>query len=359
MPRQDFERTTTELTQCRRLLSYCFRPGVLAVVFGTTTLFHLARGGETRKRHRGPRTTSAQITFGPIGEQGPVVSPNGKWLAVEYVDKAKIPQIWVMPSDVGFKAARPLVANGNRKAAPTWSPDSQWVAFMWETVKENFATDDIYKVNLGTGEMVNLTHFPTGFPGDGIAGDVVQWLADDRIAFEYNGGISTVPSSGGCITELLNIDAVLKSSNLYEARVSPDGKHIAIAYSEPTDPLKLRIAVIDVQTRKLLLPLKGVWARFPEWINNDWLLYSRARKSGVMQIWALCLSTGRSEQLTDGPLDIEPVFSAPLGAIFFAHSTKLDTLYDFHIWRKPVSQSTMELWSSAGVKDGVRKKIER
>lgn len=186
----------------------------------------------------------------------------------------------------------------------------------------------------------------------------MQWLADQRIAFEYANGIYAIPPDGGRMTELLNIGTKIKlggcatCSNLYETRVSPDGAHIALVYSDPSNPDNLRLAVVDLKTGKLRHPLKGIFARFPAWINNNWLLYTTvSKRTERIQIWALCLSTGKTEELTRGQSDIEPTFSFHLGAIFFPHNSKVDSLnslYDYHIWRQSLPKSTIERWFRTG-----------
>lgn len=297
---------------------------------------------------------AVQVTFGPVGEQGPAVSPDGKWLAFEYFGPDRVAEVWVMPTDGEFNSARPLVANANRNANPTWSPDGIWVSFVCETVKDHYATADVCKVNPTTGQVVRLTHFPLGYPGGGVESDIVDWLADGRIAFRHDDSIYTISSDGGAMTELVNIGAKFNlggsatySGDFYDVRVSPNGKRIAFMYSlgGQDNP---RLAVVDLRTGKLSYPLKGIFVRFPAWINNNWLLYTGlSKRSRLMQIWALCLSNGRTEKLTRGQSDIEPTFSSRLGSIFFPHNPKvdsLDSLYDYHIWRQSLPKSTIKRW---------------
>jgi len=210
-----------------------------------------------------------------------------------------------------------------------------------EEAKDHIVTDNVCKVNAETGEVVQLTHFASG---DGISGDVVDWLADGRIAFHYNDCIYVIPSDGGPMTELLNIGAKFNLGDFYDVRVSPSGERIAFMYGLGGQN-NLRIGVVDLKTGKLRHPLRGVLARFPAWINNDCLLYSRGRRpSGFTQTWVLCLSSGRTEELTEGPLDIEPTFNARVGAIFFAHSTDRSAFLETHIWRRPMPRRLIESW---------------
>jgi Tol biopolymer transport system component len=296
---------------------------------------------------------AAQVTLGPVGEQGPAVSPDGKWLAFEYLDADKKPEVWIMPIEGDFKSARPLFSSPYRDAAPTWSPDSRWVAFICATVKEHLETDQVCKVAPQGGQVVQVTHFPPGSPG--VEGDIVDWLADGRIAFRHDDSIYTIPSEGGGITELLNLGSKLNlggsassSGDFYDLRVSPNGERVAFMFSigGQDNP---RLGVVDLKTGKFTRPVRGFRARFPGWINNNWLLYAGASKgSELTQIWALCLSTGKTEALTSGQSDIEPTFSSRLGAIFFPHSSKAATLYDalynYHIWRQSLPRSTIERW---------------
>jgi len=295
---------------------------------------------------------AVQVTFGPVGERGPAVSPDGKWLAFEYFGPDKVVEVWIMPTDGEFNSARPLVANANRNADPTWSPDGLWVSFVCETVKDHYATDDVCKVNPKTGQVVRLTHFPLGYPGGGVEGDIVDWLADGRIAFRHDDSIYTVPSQGGAMTELLNLGSKFNlggsasfAGDFYDLRVSPNGLRIAFMFSIGGQDHP-RLGVVDLKTGKFTRPLRGIRARFPSWINNNWLLYTGASRGSALSqiIWALCLPTGKTEALTRGQSAIEPAFSSRLGTIFFPHSSNVDSLYDYHIWRQSLPKSTIERW---------------
>ena len=96
---------------------------------------------------------------------------------------------------------------------------------------------------------MQLTHFATGH---GIDGDIVDWLADGRIAFRYNDCICVIPSEGGPMTELLNI-AKSNLGDFDDVRVSPSGERIAFMYGLGGQD-NLRIGVVDLKTGKLRHP---------------------------------------------------------------------------------------------------------
>ena len=129
-----------------RRRSLRFLLGVLLIIWGSMALT-LPVGSMPNSRGRSDSTKGAvQLTFGPVGEQGPAVSPDGRLLAFEYFhpDEHKDPEIWVMPADGEFSSARALVANANRNADPTWSPDGKWISFMCEEEeKDHIVTDSM------------------------------------------------------------------------------------------------------------------------------------------------------------------------------------------------------------------------
>src|SRR6267142_4903790 len=72
-----------------------------------------------------------QVTFGPLAELGPVISPDGRWVAFEYFAPADNDgiQLWIMPVGEPFLMARAIVNDGQYHAGISWSPDSHWIAY--------------------------------------------------------------------------------------------------------------------------------------------------------------------------------------------------------------------------------------
>ena len=125
-------------------------------------------------------------------EFGPEWSPDGSKIAftrqVLSVSRSGIGTIDLDGGNLRWLVRNPRDGGGYTDYAPTWSPDSQWIAFSREHGVD--AGVDVFRVRRdGTGltpvtELSDLSQFPT-------------WGTDDRIAFQFRGGIGVVRPCGG------------------------------------------------------------------------------------------------------------------------------------------------------------------
>lgn len=318
---------------------FFFGSNGIAALAGATGAAHGCSVGSCRAK---------QITFGPVSERSPVISPDGKWLAFEFFHSkwTAYSEIWIMPTDGTFKSARPLVDNRNSNSGPTWSPDGQWISFIEHTSDTprghlGIVTDQVCKVSVKSGQVVQLTHLHP----HAVTGDSAIWLRDGRIAFKYSGGIYAVPSDGGVAVKLFDVEPRLpKDYEFASLAFSPNAEDVA--FEQIDQDGNYHLVIVDLARGSLTHPFPTVvWTGLPAWINDDWLLYSRVDMTRRhYEIWALCVSTGRTERLTDGPFDWNPFFSTALRSIFVSRNGTNDLLYGFHIWRVPVPKSTIERW---------------
>src|SRR5262249_7150835 len=100
-----------------------------------------------------------QITFGPVGQTEPNISPDGRWIAYQYFAERspRLATIGIMDALKGFQSARPLVDQHGYAAEMSWSPDSKCVSFISSEDGPGRNTDQIYKVNVITKEIVQIT----------------------------------------------------------------------------------------------------------------------------------------------------------------------------------------------------------
>src|SRR5258708_39393853 len=106
-----------------------------------------------------------------------------------------------MPAHTTFSQARPLVDDATYNAEATWSPDSKWVAFENITTTHDEASIQLFKINVYTGERVQLTTLPQGGPAPG---DSTSWSTKGQIAFEMNGDIHVVDENGATVSKLID-----------------------------------------------------------------------------------------------------------------------------------------------------------
>ncbi len=218
----------------------------------------------------------------------------------------------------GFeKSARPLVDDDNYNSWPSWSPDSQWISFMSgrKLTTGNTLTDQVYKVRVSDGTIVQLTRFPK----ETVLGDSTSWSPDGRIAFEYDDDIYVVSASGGDQTKLIDLKSVLSPGSLWGIEWSPDGSRLAFRGSpRGSSSGQQRIWVADALGRQTVSVTQGSRDENPSWLDNEHILFERWGKRGEVRVCVVCLPASKVNCLTRGHVDIGPTADATGRAIFFA-----------------------------------------
>lgn len=95
--------------------------------------------------------------------------------------------------DVAWLVVNPRTKEGYTDVNPSWSPDSQWVAFSRDDGADPYV--DIFKIRRDGSEVTQVTDLT------GLAENPV-WGTDDRIIFMHNEGIAVVPVDGGDLTHI-------------------------------------------------------------------------------------------------------------------------------------------------------------
>jgi Tol biopolymer transport system component len=282
---------------------------------------------------------ATQLSFGPVAELGPQLSPDGKSVAFEYFpkDRPNLPQIWVMDRASGFESARPLVDNSNYNAEFSWSPDGNWICFISNSLTDRPITNQIYKVRLRDGAIRQITHFEKGK----ALGDSTSWSKDDLIAFENDHDIYAASASDGSVKKLVEVGSQMPSLTPSEIRWSPDNSRLAFTGKEDQrGSERSRIWIADVRVHRTFPVTDSGWDSTPSWYDNNQLLFSRGESKEETKICLLTLATGRMECLTKGNIDLSPWGDARKGELFFARDTTRSTSKNsagyfagFHIWR--------------------------
>ncbi|MFM8536365.1 MAG: TolB family protein, partial [Acidimicrobiia bacterium] len=190
-------------------------------------------------------TNHAQLS--PAGVQEPAWSPDGKRVAVSYLDR-----IWTMAAD--GKQARPIVAESRTQVPqdlverePAWSPDGTRIAYAL-----NRGTGfDIVVVAMKNGLATGNPTTVTTLPGDERW---PSWTADGRIVFAHRAAPPAGRNGDPSLQYDIYISVPVSGSDAWQAplplsettdsetypRVSPDGLKVAfISERESEDDLDL------------------------------------------------------------------------------------------------------------------------
>lgn len=287
-----------------------------------------------------------QLTFGPIAETEPNISPDGRWIAFQYFGENKpgLPQIWIMEISKGFRSARPLVDQHGYAGEMSWSPDSQWISFISPDDKPARHTDQIYQVNVITLEIIQVTGFPEG----SLIGDSTTWSTSGLIAFEKGGIICGVSQAGGKEVQLLDTRQPLSNQRPSYIRFSPDGKMLVFSV-EDEERRQSEIWVADLKSKSIRRITSLHFDFFPTWIDERHVLFSRQTENGWSEVQILSLLTGNLERITSEHVDYTPS-TDPLGhVLYFSRRGRVpkdqenaDFLVGFHIWRMSVPPNLLK-----------------
>lgn len=139
-----------------------------------------------------------RLTFTPrTKEFAPDWSPDGRSIAFTKQNQRqhKFGIAVVRPFAEGLRwlVINPLSGSGYTDVNPSWSPDSQWVAFSRDHGDDPYV--DIYKVRRDGSDVTAVTELSE------LAENPV-WGEDDRILFMHDQGLAVVSSAGGDVIRL-------------------------------------------------------------------------------------------------------------------------------------------------------------
>ncbi|HEV2755006.1 MAG TPA: hypothetical protein VG318_04440 [Actinomycetota bacterium] len=146
-----------------------------------------------------------RLTFTPQAKEfAPDWAPDGTLIAftkqVEKRHRYGIATVTPEGEDLAWLVVNPRSGDGYTDVNPSWSPDSQWVAFSRDHGDDPYV--DIYKVGRDGSEVEPVTQLFE------LAENPV-WGGDDRILFMHNQGIAVVPAGGGEVEHLTPVSTGL------------------------------------------------------------------------------------------------------------------------------------------------------
>ena len=139
-----------------------------------------------------------RITFTPkTKEFAPDWSPDGSLIAFTKQNESQenygIAVVRPFGTGLRWLVINPLSKSGYTDVNPSWSPDSEWVAFSRDHGDDPYV--DIYKVRRNGEDVAPVTELSE------LAENPV-WGADGRILFMHNEGIAVVSAEGGELTHV-------------------------------------------------------------------------------------------------------------------------------------------------------------
>ena len=139
-----------------------------------------------------------RLTFTPVTKEfAPEWSPDGREIAFtkQNEKRQRFGIAIVRPDATGLRwlVINPDSKSGYTDVNPTWSPDSEWIAFSRDHGDDPF--DNIYKVRRDGSQVTPVTEL------NELSENPV-WGADGRIIFMHDQGIAVVGSDGGDIEHI-------------------------------------------------------------------------------------------------------------------------------------------------------------
>lgn len=139
-----------------------------------------------------------RLTYTPVAKEfAPDWSPDGTAIAFtkQSPKREKYGIAVVKPDATGLRwlVINPETEAGYTDVNPSWSPDSQWIAFSRDHGADPYV--DIYKVRSDGSEVTAVTQM------NELAENPV-WGSDDRILFMHNEGLAVVSAQGGDVQHI-------------------------------------------------------------------------------------------------------------------------------------------------------------
>ncbi len=145
-----------------------------------------------------------------IAAYKPVVSPDGRWVAISLLDSTRTQRIMLHSLETGIQT---FVENTNGGQFPFWSPDSRFLGF--------FLPGKLNKLHLQSGTVQVITT-ETKFSGRGGT-----WSTDGMILYApgSNDGLLLVDADGGPVQAITAVDSTMADGSHRWPHFLPDGRH--------------------------------------------------------------------------------------------------------------------------------------
>lgn len=190
-----------------------------------------------------PKHTETQLTSGPVSDQGPRFSPDGKSIA--YVRGKKELRLVEVDSKQDRLLVTGFVGGGFGPSAFAWSPDSKWLVYANSGLQ---GLRNLYVVEAGGGAPKQISFLANSNVNS------IQWSPDGKFVLYETGQRTEIP-------EVARIDLKPKQpeyveekfDDLFKAEPARQGRGQAAAEKPPAKPVEIEFA--DIRERISMLPI--------------------------------------------------------------------------------------------------------
>jgi Tol biopolymer transport system component len=202
--------------------------------------------------------------------------------------------LWLYPARQASRSAphvTPLTSDPGVALSPSFSPDGNHVAFVWQSSEEGFgkSRSGIYIKMLGGSQPQPLTHgqtdeFSPAWSPDG------RFIAFVRVLSPSKSGVFLIPAIGGPERKLAEV------YQCFAVAWFPDSKWLVLgAKSSPNEPFFLFLLSVETgEKRKLTSPSQKSFGDWNPSVSPDGraLVFTRVLEENISDLFLLELSEG-------------------------------------------------------------------
>ena len=242
-------------------------------------LFTLPEKGsdkDNEEKKKDKKDRSQRLTEGNFHVRDPRWSPDGKQIAFVSTPSPKADHFMfnatIQIIDVETKEPRKLTSSDGAEGFPRWSPDGEWLAFVYSTNDVNFLQKDIYIIPSEGGTPTNLT---SDFDRNEVApvwspdGEAIYFEIADRVRRH----LYAVPRDGGEVLQITHGDCAIGGMS-----IADDGDTYLCHRQAPDTPMDLYVGSIHTGELKQITELNPQCAEFAlgetrviQWQSSDGL----------------------------------------------------------------------------------------
>jgi Tol biopolymer transport system component/DNA-binding winged helix-turn-helix (wHTH) protein len=267
---------------------------------------------------------------GALGDWGPAVSPDGRWLAFHRTAAPYWRDVYVLPLGRGFSpAGEPSRITFDGGESPVWTPDGRSLVF---SSRRETGEARLWRVAVAGGTHTPVRLFvgeDAFFPAIAKSGRLVYRRSQGeggiwRLALVAPDRVAGPPS-------LL----ISSTRTDHSPQFSPDGKKIAFTSSR-SGPFEIWIANADGQNAWQLTDLRpysgsAMWSPDGQWIAFDSIA------EGVWRVYVMPSAGGKPRRITSGPgYQGGPSWSRDGKWIYYG-AVQDDRYFTYRIWKVPFS----------------------